>query len=121
LLARVLQQEGYDRAALEQYERTLARVLRPAPLVRRNPELMFLISRPELLELQVAELAEKLGDREQAIAALRRALAGDPHEFELHARLLRALAGTGDVEETRKASLELVRRFRASDQSMKLL
>ena len=49
------------------------------------------------------------------------ALSREPQEFELHARLLRALASTGDVEQTTAAGLELVRRFRASDQSMKLL
>lgn len=121
LLARVLQQLGYDQAALDYYQRTLARVTRPSPQVRRNPELLFLISRPELLELQIAELADKLGQRDRAIAALRSALRREPNEFELHARLLRTLAQTGNIEQTTEAALELVRRFRASDPAMKLL
>src|SRR2546423_539312 len=40
-LARALQQRGYDRAALEQYDRLLKRLQRPSMAMRANPRLAF--------------------------------------------------------------------------------
>ena len=53
-LARALQQKGYDRAALDQYDRFLRRLQRPTMAMRSSPELAYLANRPDVLYADVA-------------------------------------------------------------------
>ena len=53
------QQGGYDRAALEVYEKLLKRFERPGFSLRGNPDLAYLVNRPELLYVDIGQLYEK--------------------------------------------------------------
>ena len=55
-LARVLQQKGYDRAALAQYDVLLKKLQRPSLAIRTSPELAILAARPDGLYSDVGQL-----------------------------------------------------------------
>lgn len=69
-LGRVLRHEGYDTAALELFESLLARLRSPSLSLRqsRDPEINFLLARPQDVELQTAQLYEKRGQLAKALA-----------------------------------------------------
>jgi tetratricopeptide (TPR) repeat protein len=121
LLARVLQQKGYYRAAVDQYEEVLRRLPRTIGTVRGNPELMFLTTRPELVMVQAAELHEKLGNHAAALRIY--LLAGErrPDNFELQARAVRVLIAAGRQRDAARRAADILRNFRASPESLKLL
>src|SRR5688572_11172484 len=120
-LAVALQQAGYDTAALEVYDRLLERLRSPTTDVRRNPEVAYLLNRPELLFEQVGELSEKHGQHERALAAWRFITDRAPDNVEAHARVVRTLLAMGRTDEALKSSVELVAQFRASPESLALM
>lgn len=121
LLGRILQHEGYDRAALQCYERVLARIRNPSPSVRQEHELAVLINVPQALYLQISELASRRGKHARAVAALRAAIDAAPHDIDIRARLLDRLVQNGQTDEMRRAALELLQQFHASEPAMKIL
>ena len=121
LLGRALAREGYHTAAVEAYERLLARLENPGPALRSNPETAFLIARPELLQLQAAESYAQVGRFEPALEAYRAASRRDPRSFELRARVVKALAGLKRHDEAAAEAADAVARFRASPASVALL
>jgi tetratricopeptide (TPR) repeat protein len=60
-LARVLQQKGYDRAALDSYGRLVRRLEHGGSDLRGSAELAYLINRPEGLYGDIGRLYEKHG------------------------------------------------------------
>ncbi len=121
LLGRVLHQEGYEQAALDQFQRVLDQIDPPNPLIRGNRELMFLAAQPEIVQVQIAELALKRGDTPRAIRAMQAGLEESPQRFDLHALLLRTIATTDDRVAFDAAARDLLNRFHATEQTMKLL
>src|SRR5688572_23652680 len=123
LLARVLQQKGYYRAAAERYEEVLRELPRTANslAIRGNPELMFLTSRPELVMVQAAELHEKLGNHASALRIYLQAAERRPDNFELQARTVRVLVASGRQADAAARSADVLRQFRASPESLKLI
>jgi tetratricopeptide (TPR) repeat protein len=121
LLARTLQQKGYDRAALDAYQALLQRLQHPNLAMRTNAELMFLANRPEMLFVDVARLHEKRGEYEQALQAYEGALEHDPDDLDLNAKRVRTLVKLGRDREAADRAVELVRQFRASPESLALL
>lgn len=119
-LGRALQQTGYDTAALEQYE-VLLRKLNNRASARSSPELYFLLSRPEMIFVQVGELHEKLGRPELALEAYRRASEGEPNNFDYQARIVRMLLKLDRTRQARERAADLVAGYRASPQSVELL
>jgi len=120
-LARALQRKGYDRAALDQYARLVKRLDAPGFSVRSNPELMSLLSQPEILYAQIGELYDRHQEYDQAVAAYQLAVERTPDSFDLQSKLARALASAGKGEEARERAQALVSQFRASSDSLKLL
>lgn len=120
-LARCLQRLGYDRAALDAYATLVKRLDRPAFTLRSNPELMSLLSQPEILYGQIGELYEKHKQYDEAVKAYELAAERATDNFDLQARLTRSLADAGRGEEAAKRAQELVTRFRANPDSLKLL
>jgi tetratricopeptide (TPR) repeat protein len=59
-LARALQRKGYDRAALDQYAKLVKRLEGPSISSRSNPELLSLLSQPEVLYGQIGELYARM-------------------------------------------------------------
>jgi len=121
LLGRALSREGYHAAAVEVYERLAARLQNPSPALRADPETAFLIARPELLKLQLAESYAQAGRFEPALEVYRDAARRDPGSFELRARVVHALLGLNRREEAAAEAAEAVARFRASPASVALL
>ncbi len=120
-LARVLQRKGYDRAALDSYARLAKRLERPIPLRGGNTELLTLQSQPELTYAQMAELYEKFGQYADAVKAYEVAANRAPENFEIQARLARALVEAGRGADAQTQAVALVTRFKASNESLKVL
>lgn len=91
-LAEALQQKGYDFAALEQYGILLRRMQGRLSL-RGNPELYFLISRPERVYMQVGELNEKYGRYADALQSYRLATEREPNNLDYQSHVVNALLG----------------------------
>jgi tetratricopeptide (TPR) repeat protein len=121
LLARVLQQQGYDRAALDVYEQLLSRLTHANYAMRRNPQLAMILMHPEAISLRIASLYEKHGEFAPALKLLEGAAARDPSDFELQARIVRDAAGSGDHRRAARSAADLVSRFHAHKESVALL
>lgn len=121
LLARALQLQGYDRAALEMYERLLARLRGAQFAARMNPQIAALLSRPDVLALHVAALYEKNHSFAPALSLLRAIGAHAPNNFELQARIVRDEASAGEPDKAAKDAADLVAQFHADSRSVALL
>ena len=121
LLGRSLAREGYHAAAVEVYERLMARLQNPGGALRANPETAFLIVRPELLRLQAAESYAQIGRFGPALDVYRAAAQRDPGSLELRARVVKALVGLKRFDDAAAEAADAVARFRASPQALALL
>lgn len=121
LLARALQESGYDRAALSTYEQLLNRLQTQPWLVRQNPQGAALLSHPEALALHVAALYEKHKQYAQAQSLLRATALSNPNDFDVQARLVADTAAAGDPDKAARMAVDLVLRFHASPASLALL
>lgn len=121
LLARALQQQGYDRAALEMYERLLARLRGAQFAARMNPQIAVLLSRPDVLAMHVAALYEKNHSFAPALSLLRSVAAHAPGDFDLQARIVRDEASAGEPGKAAKDAADLVVQFHADAKSVALL
>jgi tetratricopeptide (TPR) repeat protein len=88
---RALARAGYHTAAVQVYDRLLRRLETPSFAMRADPEVAYLLVRPELLRLQAAESFEKVGRYEEALRTYDAAAARDPNELALRARAVRVL------------------------------
>jgi tetratricopeptide (TPR) repeat protein len=121
-LARALQRRGYDRAALDTYAKLVKRLDNPAGISSRsNPELLSLLSQPEVLYSQIGELYEKHREYADAVRAYELAAERAPENFDYQARLTRALVHVNRAPDAKRRAQELVTRFRANPDSLKLL
>ncbi|HEY8749040.1 MAG TPA: hypothetical protein VIM11_13745 [Tepidisphaeraceae bacterium] len=121
LLARGLQESGYDRAALESYERLLSRLQNQQMALRRNPQAAALLANPGILALHIASLYEKHHDYTRSLSVLRTAAAKSPNEFELQAQIVRDTAAAGLKPKAIEAAVNVVQQFDASRAAMALL
>lgn len=120
-LGLALQQAGYDRAALEVYEQLLRRLQQPSSSMRGNPEVAYLINRPEFLVEQVAKLQEKQGQWDEALRAYQFIARRQPDDFNCNARVVNTLLSMGRTDDAISEAIEMVSRFRASPDSVTLL
>ncbi len=118
-LARALQQGGYDRAALDQYSRLLARVKNHPTALASDPRLAYLIS--DRLQADVGDLHARRGNYEEALRAYELAAGGSNADFDLESRVVRALAALGRDEEAARRAADAVGRSHASPESIALL
>jgi predicted Zn-dependent protease len=120
-LARALKEAGYDRAALDEYDVLLKRLKDPSLEVRQNPELSYLVGRPELMYEQIGELYERHGAYEEALRAYEPAAQNDPKNVELQSRIARVLASLGRRDEAMTKTVALIVSSGASPESLALL
>lgn len=118
---RALARAGYHTAAIEVYERLLRRLQSPGLALRGDPEVAFLIARPELLRLQTAESYERTGRFDQALRAYDAAAARDPDDLGLRARAVRVLLAIGRFEEAIARAADAVARSGADPAALELL
>ncbi len=119
-LAQLLRQLGYDRAAIEQYEKLLWRLSRRSLSVRGHPQVAALARRPEPVQLELARLYEKRGRLAAAISVYDKIAQTAPDAFAPQAQLVRLQLAAGQPQVARAQAGELVRRFRASEASIAL-
>ncbi|HXE53540.1 MAG TPA: tetratricopeptide repeat protein [Tepidisphaeraceae bacterium] len=121
LLARALQRQGYDRAALQLYERLMSRLQNPTMSLRRDPHVAILLSHPDALALNIAELYEKHGLYAAAVALLEPVATAQPRNFDIHAQLVRDNLAMGKRPQALHDAAELVQAFHASSDSLTIL
>jgi tetratricopeptide (TPR) repeat protein len=121
LLARALQQKGYIRAATDEYQKVLDDLQNSTSAMRGNMELEFLIEHPEVIEEQLGELAEMLGEDQAALEDYQKAAAVDEDNFDAQAHVVRILLKMGRADESAALAAKLVRQFQASPESMDVL
>jgi len=121
LLARALKDAGYDRAALDQYDVLLNRLKDPSLGIRQDQQLAFLLSRPELLYLQIGEIYEKNHAYVQALQAYQPVADHDPGNLDLQGRVAKMLASLGRRDEALSRCAALVISSNASPESLALL
>lgn len=120
LLARALQRNGNDRAALDAYARLLVR-LRRSGSTRATGELSFLASQPEALFIQVGDLYARGGQYTDALRAYELAATRRPENFDYVAKVVRTLLAANQRDAAAARAADVVRAFRASNDSIELL
>jgi tetratricopeptide (TPR) repeat protein len=120
LLAKSLQHEGYDIAALDQFTQLLQK-LSGRLNVRGYPDLYFIMTRPEWIYMQVGELNEKHGNYDDAFKSYQLAASREPNNFDYQAHLVHALLGLKKEKDARTLAADLVSGHRASPDSIELL
>ena len=121
LLARALQQKGYDRAAADEYRVVLDDLDHSTAAMRNNMELAFLITHPEVLHEQLGELEEVMGNDSVALTEYQQAANADRENFQTQAHVVRILLELGRADDAAALAAQLVRQFQASPESMDLL
>jgi len=119
-LAKGLEQRGYTAAAIEVYQSLFRRFEHPR-MLRGSTELYYQFAHRDDLYAHVGQLAESIGRHEDALKSFARAVATSPDEFAYHGQLVRSLLRLGRGDEARKVAAELVERFRASADAVRLL
>ena len=118
-LARALQSQGYDRAALEQYAKLLGRAKDRPLALRHDPHLAFIVS--DRLQVDVGDLYAKRGLHHLALPLFESAAARDPDNLERQSRVVRSLGALGRHEQATALALDLVARLRAGAEAVALL
>ncbi len=116
-----LQQGGYDRAALDMYAAVFRRLQQPSGALRSNPEIAYLLNRPEFLLEQLGRLYEKHGQWDEAMRAYRMVAERQPDDFNAQARVVNMQMSAGHPNEAMRGAVELVTRFRANQESLTLM
>jgi tetratricopeptide (TPR) repeat protein len=120
-LARSLQQQGYDRAAIDVYREFLERVKYARPSMRVFPELSFFERRPEGIYNQIGRLYERLEDYESALKYFRLVAEKAPTDFAAQAQVVKTLLDLGKSAEAMRDARSMLQQFKASADSISLL
>ncbi|MDP9172471.1 MAG: tetratricopeptide repeat protein [Planctomycetota bacterium] len=120
-LGHVLQQAGYEQAALDEYKLVSARLANPTWQLREDPDIGFIVAQPELLWLQIAQLQEKFGQNADALESYQAAAKSDPANFQLQARMVALLVSLGHGDEATHQAAEVVEQFGAGPAQLSLL
>ena len=120
-LGRSLQDAGYVRAVLDEYQRVSARLVNPTRQLRQDPDIGFIANEPEFIWLQIAQLQEKLGDYPAALKSYEPVARADPANFQLQVRVVQILARLGQGDEAARRTSEIVERFHASPAALAFL
>jgi len=121
LLGRILQEDGFSRAALDEYLRLHQRLANPTEQVREDPDLGYLISSPRWLQQRIARLCEELGRYQQALGAYQPLADADPADFDFQADVVEAISKLGRDDQAVGQAADLAQRFAATPQSLALL
>jgi Tfp pilus assembly protein PilF len=121
LLARLLQQDGYTRAALDEFLQLQQRLADPTEEMRDDQDLGYLVASPQWLQLRIAQLCDDLGHYQQALDAYRPLVENDPANFQLQAEAIQILSELGRDDQAVRQAADLAQRFDAAPQSVALL
>lgn len=121
LLARALQEGGYDRASADRYRALLVRLDTYSTTSRPSSDVQQMMLHPEIIFAPLAELCERLGDSASALAAWDEAAQAAPDNIDFQRQRVRLMLALGRVDDAHAAAAATVSRFRASDQAIGLL
>ncbi|HUB24075.1 MAG TPA: tetratricopeptide repeat protein [Tepidisphaeraceae bacterium] len=121
VLAPLLEQMGYDRAALDRYEALLHRIANPSFELTSDPTLAGLIDTPQPVWLEVAKLDERRGDWADALDAYQSVAAVDSSDLGIQAKIVRMLTNLGRTDEALSCAAEVVVRFGDTSDAVGLL
>ncbi len=119
-LARALQHEGYDRAALAQYQNSATRLAQNPSSLRREPDDVLLIAGPDVIGAEIGELFEKHGRLADALGAYKPFADADPSNFFLQAKVVNLLAMMDQSEPALIGAAQVLDRFGGDHQSLLL-
>ncbi len=111
-LASAFQRSGFDLAAIDRYQNLLDHTRSPGPNMRGNPELNYLISRPDSIYLEIAGLQEKNGQYASALDNYKAAAERNGDNYELQERIVRMMIALRQPQ-ARDRAAALVRQFNA--------
>ena len=120
-LAQSLQQQGYDRAALDSYDQLLHRLQNSPGAYEENSEIRYWLSRPELLYGEVGRLREKQGDPNAALAAYGVVAEHSPDDVDTRAHMVNLLVSLNRREDAANLAMDTIGRTHASPQSLEML
>jgi tetratricopeptide (TPR) repeat protein len=121
LLARALQDAGYDQAALESFQSLLLKLDRSSFTFRARPELAFLTQQPEAVLFDIATLQENLGRHDEALRSLEQIQQKRPDNRVVKGRIALVNARLGNADAAEQGAVSLVRETSASRESVDLL
>ena len=121
LLARTLQQAGYDLAALAQYDILLDRLPQVGPMFRGSGEVMQMLQNPDVVLVEIAVLNGRLGRYPDALAAVEQAMMQSPQNQNYAMLRVRLLMQSGEGEQARQFLPEVIARFGAGVEVMSLM
>ncbi len=121
LLARALQQQGYDTASLGRYQAVLDRLQRPGMATRASHELFYLSEHLDQLYAQIGELQDRLGNYPAALDSFTEAGRRLPGNFQFQSHIAELTLTVGKNDKARQLVTSLVSRFHASPESINLL
>ncbi|CAN5500495.1 hypothetical protein BH09PLA1_BH09PLA1_22870 [soil metagenome] len=120
-LARALQQQGYDRAALDQYEKLLDRLSQRSLALRSDAELADWSARPQSIYSDVARLYGKQGEYQKSLDAWRQVASFDLDDLDTRARIIDMLIALGRRDEALREAAEAIRQAGATTRSLEIL
>jgi predicted Zn-dependent protease len=121
VLAPLLEQMGYDKAALDRYQVLLHRIENPSFALTSDPTLAGLIDTPQPVWLEVAKLNDKRGNWADALTAYENVAESDPSDFGLQARIVRMMTNLGRTDDALSRAAEVVVRFGDTSDAVGLL
>jgi len=121
LLGHLLQDLGYDRAAEDRYTSLMHRLENPGYSLRVDAEMGPLIDDPQPVLLEIGLLREKRGDWNGALEIYQKLAKADNASFELQEKVVLMLAAAGRTSDAVRQAADIVLRFDASTDSLKLL
>lgn len=120
-LAKSLQQQGYDRAALDQYEKLLERLGRRSLALRSDAELADWSARPQSIFSDVARLYERQGQHQKALDTWRQVARFDSDDLETRSHIIDSLIAIGQNEQAFREAALAVRQTGATSRALEIL
>ncbi|MDB5328970.1 MAG: cellulose synthase subunit BcsC [Phycisphaerales bacterium] len=120
-LAAALIGEGYERAALEVYQRLAERLASPNLAIRMRPEVALLAEHLDEINGQIAALLVRQGRNDEAAALLAREIERNPVTFDLRVSQVHTQLAGGHTADAARSATAAVVKFNASPDSVTLL
>ncbi|MDB5304911.1 MAG: Tetratricopeptide 2 repeat protein, partial [Phycisphaerales bacterium] len=120
-LSAALLGEGYERAALEVYQRLADRLTSPGVALRMRPEVALLIGHLDEINSQIAGLLVRQGRFDEAASLLAKQIEHNPTSFDLRVTQVHALLAADRKDDAAHAATAAVEKFNANPDSLLLL
>ncbi|HWE03474.1 MAG TPA: tetratricopeptide repeat protein [Tepidisphaeraceae bacterium] len=120
-LGNLLRTQGYDRAALELYQRLSVHLKSPQIAAEPSREVALLLNQADVIDMEIAEMLARCGKFPEALAAFQTQIERNPGTFDLRSTQVHLLVALKRNDDAVIAAQKAVVRFRASAESIALL